>query len=182
MSARGDGRDGHGAGGERGVARGSGDGHPRGPKAAEPRLPGRSGAVFAWLIRRVPNSGDQRRARKVFAKSGFGSAGSRCQTGVPASRGFFSLPVVPSLPKLCKAGRAQGPGGECVPPNPGGLAPAQPLRTSHSFQNPILRLVTKSSSTKRDAETCRYAEKPFRTGDSLKSLLSLFVSSRGSLI
>lgn len=105
-------------GGERGVARGSGDGHPRGPKAAEPRLPGRSGAVFAWLIRRGLNSGDQRWARKVFAKSGFGSAGSRGQTGVPAPRGFFSLP--------CRS--CAKPGGRrgqevSVPPQPRRVGP-----------------------------------------------------------
>lgn len=82
--------------------------------------------MFAWLIRRVANSGDRHWARKVFAKSGFGSAGSRCQTGVPAPRGFFSLPVVPSLLKLCKARRAQGLGGECPPPTPAGWPPRSP--------------------------------------------------------
>lgn len=60
----------------------------------------------------------------------------------------------------------------------GGEWPPQPLHTSRSLQHPILRLVTKSSSTK----TCRYAEELFRPGDSFQSLWSLSVGSRGSLI
>lgn len=44
--------------GGRGVAWGSGDRHPRGLRAAQPGLPGRSGAAFAGLIRGALNSGD----------------------------------------------------------------------------------------------------------------------------
>lgn len=98
-------------------------------------------------------------------------AGCRLPETAPSllSFRFFSRPVVPSPLKMRKARRAPGLGGGWPP---------QPLHTSRSLQHPVLRLVTKSSSTK----TCRYVEEPFRPGDSFQSLWSLSVGSRGSLI
>lgn len=102
---------------------------------------------------------------------GTASPNPACQTGVPAPRGFFPLPTIPSPLKFCKAG------GVNSPPGPLSAPPLQPFPPKSHSQAGKKKQQHKES--RRELQLCWEA---FQSRDSLRSLLSSSLSSRGSLI